>query len=189
MEKTNYEVKNLEKVILISLLTFFIFLTRGTHLLTAISLPDATFVLMFAGGMFLKDYKWLCYFLFISFGIDFFSPPTELGNTYLFNLGYIGLFISYFMSWFLGRGLNPLSIFSLKRFLWLGSIFIISSYLISTITFYYFSGWEIQGGATNFLAKYYQEFFIVNVAYLAILFVSIKFFQVLLKRKNVHGYE
>lgn len=189
MKKINYTTENLEKVFLISLITFFIFLTRGSHLLTSFSLPDASFVLFFAGGIFLKEYKWLCYFLIISLGIDFLSPPPGLENSYLFNLGYVGLMISYFVSWFLGRYLSQSSIFSLNRFLWIGSIFISCSYLISTLSFYYLSGWEVQEGITNFLGKNFQEFFIINIAYLLILFVLIKFFHGLFKRKLAHKYE
>ena len=162
MKKINYTTENLEKVFLISLLTFFIFLTRGSHLLTSFSLPDASFVLFFAGGIFLKDYKWLCYFLIISLGFDFLSPPPGLENSYLFNLGYVGLLLSYFVSWFLGMHLNKSSMFSFNMFLWIGSIFIISSYLISTLSFYYLSGWEVQEGIISFLGKNSQEFFIIQ---------------------------
>jgi len=189
MKKINHTTENLEKVLLIGLLSFFIFLTRGSHLLTSFSLPDASFVLFFAGGIFLKEYKWLCYFIIISLGIDFLSPPPGLENSYLFNLGYVGLLLSYCVSWFLGMRLNKLSIFSFNRFLWKGSIFIICSYLISTLSFYYLSGWEVQEGITNFLGKNSQEFFIINIAYLLILFVLVKFFHGLFKRKLAHKYE
>ncbi len=189
MKNHNYTPENLKKVFLISLLSFFIFLTRGSHLLTSFNLPDATFVLLFAGGIFLKDYRWLCYFLIISFGIDFLSPPLELVNSYVFNLGYVGLFIAYFVSWFLGRYLNQSSVFSLTNYLCIGLLFIISSYLISTVTFYYFSGLEIQENITSFLASYYLEFFIVNIIYMAILFMSIKFTRRLMIRRDVQSYE
>ena len=46
MKKINHLPENLKKVFIISLLTFFIFLTRGSHLLTSFNLPDATFVLL-----------------------------------------------------------------------------------------------------------------------------------------------
>ena len=86
MKNNNYIQENLKKVLLISLLTFFIFLTRGSHLLTSFNLPDATFVLLFAGGILLKEYKWLSYFLILSIVIDFLSPPYGLDNSYIFNL-------------------------------------------------------------------------------------------------------
>ncbi len=189
MKNNNYIPENLKKVLLISLLTFFIFLTRGSHLLTSFNLPDATFVLLFAGGIFLKDYKWLSYFLIISFGVDFLSPPLGLENSYIFNVGYVGLLISYIVSWFLGRYLNQSSVFSLTNYLYIGSLFIISSYLISTLTFYYFSGLKIQGDVSSFLVSYYQEFFIVNIIYMSILFISIKFSQSLMTRNVTKSYE
>ena len=123
MKKINHLPENLKKVFIISLLTFFIFLTRGSHLLTSFNLPDATFVLLFAGGILLKEYKWLSYFLILSIGIDFLSPPYGLENSYIFNLGYVGLMISYFVSWFLGTLLRSIVNFFINRFLWIGSIF------------------------------------------------------------------
>jgi hypothetical protein len=189
MKNINHLSENLKKFFIISLLTFFIFLTRGSHLLSSFNLPDATFVLLFAGGILLKEYKWLFYFLILSFGIDFLSPPYGLENSYLFNLGYVGLMISYLVSWFLGRYLGQSSIFSIANYFYIGTFFIMSSYLISTLTFYYFSGLESQEGVTSFLASYYQEFFIVNIIYLAILFISIKFSQRLVTSNNTRSYE
>ena len=189
MKKINHLPENLKKVFIISLLTFFIFLTRGSHLLTSFNLPDATFVLLFAGGILLKEYKWLSYFLILSIVIDFLSPPYGLENSYIFNLGYVGLMISYFVSWFLGRYLGQSSNFSIANYFCIGIFFIMSSYLISTLTFYYFSGLESQEGVSSFLASYYQEFFIVNIIYMAILFVSIKFSQSLMTRINTQSYE
>ena len=174
MKKINHIPTNLEKILLISILTFFIFLTRGSHLLTSFSLPDASFVLFFVGGMFLKEYKWLCYFLVISFGIDLLSPPPELDNLYLLNLGYFGLIISYFLSWILGEYLNRTSIFSTKKFFAISLLLIVSSYLISTLTFYYFSASQIQQNVYDFVLLYFREFFIVNTVYILILLVFIK---------------
>ena len=51
------------------------------------------------------------------------------------------------------------------------------------------SGLESQEGVSSFLASYYQEFFIVNIIYMAILFVSIKFSQSLMTRINTQSYE
>ena len=97
--------------------------------------------------------------------------------------------ISYFVSWFLGRYLGQSSIFSIANYFYIGTFFLMSSYLISTLTFYYFSGFESQVSVTSFLASYYQEFFIVNIIYMAILFISIKFSQSLMTRINTQSYE
>ena len=189
MKKINHLPENLKKVFIISLLTFFIFLTRGSHLLTSLNLPDATFVLLFAGGILLIEYKWLFYFLILSIGIDFLTPPHGLESSYIFNLGYFGLMISYFVSWFLGRYLGQSSNFSIANYFYIGTFFLMSSYLISTLTFYYLSGFESKVNVTSFLASYYQEFFIVNVIYMAILFISIKFSQSLMTRRSAQAYE
>lgn len=189
MKKINHTPTNLEKILLISLLTFFIFLTRGSHLLTSFSLPDASFVLFFVGGMFLKEYKWLCYFLVISFGIDLLSPPPELDNLYLLNLGYFGLIISYFLSWILGEYLNRTSIFSTKKFFAISLLLIVSSYLISTLTFYYFSASQIQQNVYDFVLLYFREFFIVNTVYILILLVLIKTYLYVFRNDKVSKIE
>jgi len=189
MKKINHTPTNLEKILLISLLTFFIFLTRGSHLLTSFNLPDASFVLFFVGGMFLKEYKWLCYFLVISFGIDLLSPPPELDNLYLLNLGYVGLIISYFLSWILGEFLNRTSIFSTKKFFAISLLLIVSSYLISTLTFYYFSASQIQQNVYDFVLLYFREFFIVNTVYILILFVFIKTYLYVFRNDKVSKIE
>ena len=189
MKKINHIPTNLEKILLISILTFFIFLTRGSHLLTSFSLPDASFVLFFVGGMFLKEYKWLCYFLVISFGIDLLSPPPELDNLYLLNLGYVGLIISYFLSWILGEYLNRTSIFSTKKFFAISLLLIVSSYLISTLTFYYFSASQIQQSVYDFVLLYFREFFIVNTVYILILLVFIKTYLYVFRNDKVSKIE
>jgi len=189
MKKINHIPTNLEKILLISILTFFIFLTRGSHLLTSFSLPDASFVLFFVGGMFLKEYKWLCYFLVISFGIDLLSPPPELDNLYLLNLGYFGLIISYFLSWILGEYLNRTSIFSTKKFFAISLLLIVSSYLISTLTFYYFSASQIQQSVYDFVLLYFREFFIVNTVYILILLVFIKTYLYVFRNDKVSKIE
>lgn len=189
MKKINHIPTNLEKILLISILTFFIFLTRGSHLLTSFSLPDASFVLFFVGGMFLKEYKWLCYFLVISFGIDLLSPPPELDNLYLLNLGYVGLIISYFLSWILGEYLNRTSIFSTKKFFAISLLLIVSSYLISTLTFYYFSASQIQQNVYDFVLLYFREFFIVNTVYILILLVFIKTYLYVFRNDKVSKIE
>ena len=189
MKKINHISINLEKILLISILTFFIFLTRGSHLLTSFNLPDASFVLFFVGGMFLKEYKWLCYFLVISFGIDLLSPPPELDNLYLLNLGYVGLIISYFLSWILGEFLNRTSIFSTKKFFAISLLLIVSSYLISTLTFYYFSASQIQQNVYDFVLLYFREFFIVNTVYILILFVFIKTYLYVFRNDKVSKIE
>lgn len=189
MKKINHIPTNLEKILLISILTFFIFLTRGSHLLTSFSLPDASFVLFFVGGMFLKEYKWLCYFLVISFGIDLLSPPPELDNFYLLNLGYVGLIISYFLSWILGEYLNRTSIFSTKKFFAISLLLIVSSYLISTLTFYYFSSSQIQQNVYDFVLLYFREFFIVNTVYILILLVFIKTYLYVFRNDKVSKIE
>jgi len=189
MKKINHIPTNLEKILLISILTFFIFLTRGSHLLTSFSLPDASFVLFFVGGMFLKEYKWLCYFLVISFGVDLLSPPPELDNLYLLNLGYFGLIISYFLSWILGEYLNRTSIFSTKKFFAISLLLIVSSYLISTLTFYYFSASQIQQNVYDFVLLYFREFFIVNTVYILILLVFIKTYLYVFRNDKVSKIE
>ena len=54
-----------------TLIIFFMLLTRGSHFITATSLPDASFALFLIGGMLLKKPKWFISLFMLSVVIDF----------------------------------------------------------------------------------------------------------------------
>ena len=159
--------------LIIASLSLLMLLTRGFHSSTVFNLPDASFIIMFAGGIFLKKIKWFVFLLFLSIGIDILAIK-QIINLYIINLGYLGLIFSYGISWYLGQKLYKNST-SNKTFISISSVFLISSYIISTVTFYFFSGWGIEEeNILRYMNTYFFEFLGNNLFYLLILFIIIK---------------
>lgn len=113
-------------------------LTRGDHLLTPVSLPDASFALFLIGGMLIKKPRWFISLFIFCVLIDFVT--LSINNYYhiLINLGYLGLLPSYGLMWFFGsRITNTKSILKYLAF----SIFsTLIAFLISTQTYNLLSG-------------------------------------------------
>ena len=161
------------ELLIIASLSLLMLLTRGFHSSTVFNLPDASFIIMFAGGIFLKKIKWFVFLLFLSIGIDILAIK-QIINLYIINLGYLGLIFSYSISWYLGQKLYKNNT-SNKTFISISSVFLISSYIISTVTFYFFSGWKIeQENILIYMNTYFLEFLGNNLFYLLILFIIIK---------------
>ena len=77
----NLDFKSISTFIfLFSLMT----ITRGSHLLTSISLPDASFALFLIGGMLLKKPKWFISLFILSVVIDLATLATN--SAYLLTL-------------------------------------------------------------------------------------------------------
>ena len=127
-----------KKYISISVILFLMALTRGSHLLTAISLPDASFALFLVGGMLLKKPKWFISLLTFSFVIDLVT--LSMNNTYQIpiNVGYLGLLASYGIMWFFG--LRIANTKSFLKFAVFGVIATLITFVISTQTYNLLSG-------------------------------------------------
>ncbi len=113
-------------------------LTRGSHLLTSVSLPDASFALFLIGGILLKKPKWFISLFALSLAIDVVT--LSINNAYLIpiNLGYFGLLPSYGIMWFIGsRTVNTKSFI---KFTVCGFLATLIGFLISTQTFNLLSG-------------------------------------------------
>ena len=113
-------------------------LTRGDHLLTSVSLPDASFALFLIGGVLLKKPKWFISFFTFSVLIDLVT--LSLNNNYHIpiNLGYLGLLPSYGLMWFFGsRIANTKSFLKFTAFSILATLI---AFLISTQTYNLLSG-------------------------------------------------
>ena len=127
-----------KKYISISVILFLMALTRGSHLLTAISFPDASFALFLVGGMLLKKPKWFISLLTFSFVIDLVT--LSMNNTYQIpmNVGYLGLLASYGIMWFFGSRIANTK--SFLEFAALGIFSTLISFVISTQTYNLLSG-------------------------------------------------
>ena len=132
--------KSLTNKSIITLIFLFlaILITRGSHLLTPVSLPDASFAIFLIGGMLLKKPKWFsCLFVF-SVIIDLVTLAMNNPYQIPINMGYLGLLPAYASMWFIGSyNTNTTSFFKFTIF---GVIATLIAFLISTQTYNLFSG-------------------------------------------------
>jgi len=148
-------------------------LTRGSHFLTAYELPDATFILMFAGGIFLRRFKYFLILIFISIMIDYFSLDAGIVISYLFNFGYLGLIATYSLLWVYASKLSNDSITKMPLFLINGFLFLLISFLGSSLTFFFLSDWPIfEKNLLEFLVQHAPSFLGANLIYLGIMSAS-----------------
>jgi hypothetical protein len=129
---------NLKSIGIFTFLLSLMVLTRGDHLLTSVSLPDASFSLFLIGGMLLKKPKWFISLVFFSVVIDLVT--LSMNSTYQIpiNLGYLGLLTSYGIMWFFGS-----RIANVKSFLNFAAFAVVATllaFLISTQTYNLLSG-------------------------------------------------
>ena len=132
------KITSTKLAITFSLLLLVMSLTRGSHFLTPISLPDASFALFLIGGMLLKKPKWFsCLFVF-SVIIDLVTLAMNNPYQIPINVGYLGLLPAYASMWFIGSyNTNTSSFFKFTIF---GVIATLIAFLISTQTYNLFSG-------------------------------------------------
>ena len=121
-----------------TLIIFFMLLTRGSHFITATSLPDASFALFLIGGMLLKKPKWFISLFMLSVVIDFATLSINSAYQIPINFGYSGLLPAYGIMWFFG--LRIANTKSFLRFAAFGVISTLKSFLISTQTYNLLSG-------------------------------------------------
>ena len=126
------------RIYFFTFLIFLMLLTRGDHLLSSISLPDASFALFLIGGMLLKKPKWFISLLTFSFVIDLVT--LSMNNTYQIpiNVGYLGLLVSYGIMWFFG--LRIANTKSFLKFAVFGVIATLITFVMSTQTYNLLSG-------------------------------------------------
>ena len=152
-----------------TLIIFFMLLTRGSHFITATSLPDASFALFLIGGMLLKKPKWFISLFMLSVVIDFATLSINSAYQIPINFGYSGLLPAYGIMWFFG--LRIANTKSFLRFAAFGVISTLISFLISTQTYNLLSGTffditikkSIQTGW-----EYLPQSFIYTMSYLVV---------------------
>ena len=122
-------------------LAFFMLLTRGSHVLTHVALPDASLALLLIGGLYLRKTVWLVGFVMLATAIDFSAAAIDSLQAYCLTIGYWGMLPTYAAMWLAGvwlgkqsNGLDALK-FSLAAV-----VSTLAAFVISTQTYYLFSG-------------------------------------------------
>ena len=113
-------------------------ITRGSHLLTSVSLPDASFAIFLIGGMLLKKPRWFISLFILSVLIDLATLFSNSAYQIPINFGYWGLLPSYGIMWFFG--LRIANTKSFLKFTAFGVIATLITFVISTQTYNLLSG-------------------------------------------------
>ena len=138
-----------KQIIIAAALAFFMLLTRGSHVLTAVSLPDASLVLFLLGGMYLgtglkSRAAWFAGFFALATVIDFGAAALDPAQGFCLTSGYWGLIPSYAAMWLGGLLLSKQQdTFANKNIVNYAAVGMFTSFVafvISTQTYYLFSG-------------------------------------------------
>ena len=128
-------------LIIAAAIAFFMLLTRGSHVLTHVALPDASLALLLIGGLYLRKAAWLVGFVMLATAIDFSAAAIDSLQAYCLTIGYWGMLPTYAAMWLAGvwlgkqsNGLDALK-FSLAAV-----VSTLVAFVISTQTYYLFSG-------------------------------------------------
>ena len=133
-------IKNIssQKYLAFIFLSLLMCLTRGSHLLTSVSLPDASFALFLISGILLKKPNWFISLFVLSVAIDLVTLSMNSAYQIPINLGYLGLLPSYGIMWFIGSHVANTK--SFIKFISFGVLATLIAFLISTQTYNLLSG-------------------------------------------------
>jgi len=154
------------------ILSLVLILTRGSHITTFYSLPDASLALFLVGGIYLKNIRFFLALFFLGLVIDFGASAFDPKLGFCLTNGYWGLIPAYGVLWVSGYFLyHEKSIQKLSIFMPIVSIAIILAFIISTHTYYMFSG---RFGNPSFFEsvlhgwEYLPQYFLSSFAYIGI---------------------
>lgn len=127
--------------IIAAAIAFFMLLTRGSHVLTSVALPDASIVLFLLGGLWLKRASWFIAFFVLASVIDFGAAALDPAQGFCLTNGYWGLIPTYGTMWLGGLWLSKQTdAFSAMQYTMVAALTSFVAFVISTQTYYLFSG-------------------------------------------------
>ena len=141
LQKLNGQSFNFKTLLIAMAIAFFMLLTRGSHVLTHVSLPDASIVLFLLGGLFLKRTGWFIAFFILATVIDFGAAAFDPAQGFCLTNGYWGLIPAYGVMWLGGLWLSKQTkAFNTLPYALVGLSTSFLAFVISTQTYYLFSG-------------------------------------------------
>lgn len=130
-----------QKLAVAAVIAFFMLLTRGSHVLSAVSLPDASLVLFLLGGLLLGRAAWFVLFFILASVIDFGVAALDPWQGFCLTDGYWGLIPAYGAMWLGGRWLaKRIDAFEPLAYSATALITTLTAFVISTQTYYLYSG-------------------------------------------------
>jgi branched-subunit amino acid transport protein len=130
--------KSYKNYLLLIAIIFLMTLTRNSHSLTSLYLPDATFAVFFIGGYNLKNIRWFSFLLLISTLIDVITSLLNPSMNLWHNISYFGMIFTYGAMW-LG-GLLSTKVRSSISFIAGSLVSTVIAFIISTQTYNLLSG-------------------------------------------------
>lgn len=162
-----------KKITIAAVIAFFMLLTRGSHVLTAVSLPDASLVLFLLGGLLLGRLAWFVVFFLLASFIDFSAAAANSWYAYCLTDGYWGLIPAYAAMWLGGRWLaKRADAFAPLAYAITTFVTTMLAFVISTQTYYLFSGRFPNNGLIETM-QYGWNYLPSYLAYTAMYFVIV----------------
>lgn len=161
------------KIIIAAAIAFFMLLTRGSHVLTSVSLPDASLALLLIGGLYLRKAVWFALFVVLATAIDFGAAAIDSIQAFCLTDGYWGMLPAYAVMWLAGVWLSKQADSTdIAKFAAASIPSTFAAFVISTQTYYIFSGrfpdagivesmqhgWEYLPSYMGFTAMYLVAF-------------------------------
>jgi len=176
---TNQTPALYKNIIIAAAIAFLMLLTRGSHVLTSVSLPDASLALLLIGGLYLRKAAWFAVFVALATVIDFGAAAVDSLQGFCLTDGYWGMLPAYAAMWlaglWLGKQANSLDTF---KYTFAGVSSTFAAFVISTQTYYLFSGrfpaagiiesmqhgWEYLPSYMGYTAMYLAAFWLLAKA-------------------------
>lgn len=165
-----------KSVLTAAALAFFMLLTRGSHVLTAVALPDASVMLFLLGGLLLRHALWFALFFLLSAAIDFGAAAIDPAQGFCLTAGYWGMIPAYAVMWlgglWLARQSRP---FLLLPFTLISLAASAVAFVISTQSYYLFSQRFPQEGLWSSLQhgwEYLPEWMMYTAFYIALILLA-----------------
>jgi hypothetical protein len=133
-----------KSLLIAAAIAFFMLLTRGSHVLTHVALPDASLALFLLGGLLLKRWGWFAALFVLATVIDFGAAALDPAQGFCLTNGYWGLIPSYAAMWFgglwLSKQADAFATSNLAAYSLVSLLTTFVAFIISTQTYYLFSG-------------------------------------------------
>jgi len=130
-----------KQIAIAAAIAFLMLLTRGSHVLTSVALPDASLALLLIGGLYLRKAAWFGLFVALATAIDFGAAAVDSLQGFCLSPGYWGMLPTYAVMWLAGVWLSKQSnSFDAVKYAVAAVLATLLSFVISTQTYYLFSG-------------------------------------------------
>lgn len=169
-------------------LAIVMFLTRGSHITTLYALPDASLALFLIGGIYLRQVRFFIALFLVGLFIDFGTAALDPKLGFCLTKGYWGLIPTYAALWLCGFNLNQKEhLQKLSVFIPFVSVAIFVAFLISTQTYYLFSGRFENPSLFNSIFhgwEYFPQYFMASFCYIGLfwlvqhIFITNKFLNI-----------